>query len=255
MTCKDSEDWLEMQEKIAKIIPTVPIAIGKRSKASLAHLHNLSKAPLRSYKAAVEDALDSDADDADYIVNDDTGSINDTCSDTEGDDGLNGIRGGFFALEDDLDSVNGSNLEGMDLDDDEEVKIKNDAALLTFSTVPQQAQQTAVAAEKKKWGQRKRPKCYAGNSNRTLQRCALKWRKLESDTFTCGKKQPVYVHKNLIQAMSMWGIGDLVNAHHYPVKQSHLWSLVCNHYGIIDPTLIIPKEIADPEDVPKNEHM
>jgi hypothetical protein len=196
--------------------------MGKRSKASLAHLHNLSKAPSRSYKATVEDALDSDANDADYIANNDTGSVNDACSDTEGDNGLNGIKGRFFALEDDLnsdsdlDSVDGSDLEDMDLDDDEEVEIKNDAALLTFSAVLQQAQQTAVAAEKKKWGQRKRPKHYAGNSNRTLRRRALKRRKLESegqsfiskwahavragtkssasaDTFTCGEKQPVSV--------------------------------------------------------------
>lgn len=196
--------------------------MGRRSKASLARLHNLSKAPSRPYKATVEDAPDSDANDADYIVNDDTGSVNDACSDKEGDDGLNRIKGRFFALEDDLDSdsdldsVDGSDLEDMDMDDDEEAEIKNDAALLTFSAVLQQAQQTAVAAEKKKWGQRKRPKHYAGNSNRTLRRHALKWRKLESegqsfiskwahavragtkssaaaDTFACGEKQPVSV--------------------------------------------------------------
>ena len=121
----------------------VPIAMGRRSKALLTCLHNLSKALLRSYKATVKNALDSDADDVDYIMNDDTGSISNTCSDTEGDGGLNGIRGRFFALEDDLDSVSGSDLEGMDLDDDKEVEIKNDIALLTCS---------AVAAEKKKWG-------------------------------------------------------------------------------------------------------
>ena len=194
--------------------------MGRRSKASLARLLNLSKAPSRPYKATVEDAPDSDANGADYIMNDDTGSINDACSDKEGDDGLNGIKGRFFILEDDLsdsdlDSVDGSDLEDMDMDDDEEVEIKNDAALLTFSAVLQQAQQTAVAAEKKKC-QRKRPKYYARNSNCTLRRHALKWRKLESegqsfiskwahgvragtkssaaaDTFACGKKQPVSV--------------------------------------------------------------
>ena len=117
--------------------------MGRRSKASLARLHNLSKAPSRPYKATVEDAPDSDANDADYIVNDDTGSVNDACSDKEGDDGLNRIKGRFFALEDDLDSnsdlnsVDGSDLEDMDMDDDEEAKIKNDAALLTFSAVLQ----------------------------------------------------------------------------------------------------------------------
>jgi hypothetical protein len=68
------------------------------------------------------------------------------CIYTEGDDGVNGIRGRFFVLEDDLDfdsdldSVNGSDLEGMDLNDDEEIKIKNYLALLTFSAVLQQAQ-------------------------------------------------------------------------------------------------------------------
>ena len=74
-----------------------------------------------------------------------------------------------------------TDLEDMDMDDDEEAEIKNDAALLTISAVLQQAQQTAVAAEKKKWGQRKRPKHYAGNSNHTLRRHALKRRKLESE--------------------------------------------------------------------------
>ena len=65
--------------------------MGRRFKASLARLHNLSKAPSRSYKATVEESPDSDADDTDYIVNDGTGSVNDTSSDTEGDDELNGM--------------------------------------------------------------------------------------------------------------------------------------------------------------------
>ena len=89
-------------------------------------------------------------------MNDDTGSVNDACSDKEGDDGLDGIKGRFFALQNDLDSnsdldsVDGSDLEDTDMDDEEEVKIKNNAALLTFSAVLQQAQQTPVAAKKKK---------------------------------------------------------------------------------------------------------
>jgi hypothetical protein len=101
-------------------------------------------------------------------VNDHTGSINDTCSDTEGDDGFNGIRGRFFALEDDLDydsdldSMDGSDREGMALDADEEVKTKNDAALLTFSAVLQQAQQTVVAAEKKNGVRGKDPSVMPG---------------------------------------------------------------------------------------------
>ena len=49
-----------------------------------------------------------------------------------------------------MDSVDGSDLEDTDMDDDEEVKIKNDAALLTFSAVLQQTQQTPVASKKKK---------------------------------------------------------------------------------------------------------
>ena len=91
--------------------------MGRRSKASLSHLHNLSKAPSRPYKATVEDAPDSDANDADYIMNDDTGSINDACSDKEGDDGLNGIKGRFFILEDDLSDSDLDFVDGSDLED------------------------------------------------------------------------------------------------------------------------------------------
>ena len=51
--------------------------MGRRSKASLAHINNLSKASLKSYKATVEDAPNSEADDTSYTsgpVNDDTDS-------------------------------------------------------------------------------------------------------------------------------------------------------------------------------------
>ena len=138
-----------------------PGTMGRKSKALLARLNNISKASLKSYKATIEDAPDSDADDVNYIsgpVNDDTDSdvdVDDACSDTD-DEELNGIRGRFFALKDcvdldsDLDSVSGdSDLEDRDLDEDEEAEIKNDAALLTFSAVLQQAQDTAAAAERK----------------------------------------------------------------------------------------------------------
>lgn len=165
----------------------------RRSKASLARINNLSKASLKSYKATVEDAPNSEADDTGYTsgpVNDDTDSdfdIDDTHSDVE-DEELNGIRGQFFALEDDvhsdsdLDSVSGdSDLEDRDLDEDEEAEIQNDAALLTFAAVLQQAQETAAIAENKKYGGRKRAKRYTGNSSRTLRWHAMKWRKLASE--------------------------------------------------------------------------
>jgi hypothetical protein len=167
--------------------------MGRRSKASLAHINNLSKASLKSYKATVEDAPYSEADDTGYTsgpVNDDTDSnfdIDDTHLDVE-DEELNGIRGQFFALEDDvhsdsdLDSVSGdSDLEDRDLDEDEEAEIQNDAALLTFAAMLQQAQETAATAENKKYGGRKRPKRYAGNSSCTLRWHAMKRRKLASE--------------------------------------------------------------------------
>ena len=50
-------------------------------------------------------------------------------------------------------------LEDMELDDNEEADIINDAALLVFSSVLQHAQEIAKAAENKKWGEWKRPKC------------------------------------------------------------------------------------------------
>jgi hypothetical protein len=86
-----------------KLMPTVSETMGRRSKAALACLHNLSKAPLRSYKATVEDAPDSDADDANYIssMHDDTAADSDfdmdnTCSGAN--KKLDIIRGRFLVL-------------------------------------------------------------------------------------------------------------------------------------------------------------
>jgi len=158
--------------------------MGRRSKASLACINNLLKASLKSYKATVEDAPDSEADDTGYT----SGPVNDdTHSDVE-DEELNRIWGRFFALKDDvhldsdLDSVSGdSDLEDRDLGEDEEAEIQNDAALLTFAAMLQQAQETAATAENKKYGGRKRPKRYAGNSSCTLRWHAMKRRKLASE--------------------------------------------------------------------------
>jgi len=66
-----------------------------------------------------------------------------------------------------MDCASDSDLEDMELDD-KEAGIKNDAALLAFLSVLQHAQEIATTAEKKKWGEQKRPKCYAKKSAHTL---------------------------------------------------------------------------------------
>ncbi|KAI0245479.1 hypothetical protein BJV78DRAFT_1158597 [Lactifluus subvellereus] len=68
------------------------------------------------------------------------------------------------------DDVSDSDLEGpgFDLDDDEEAEIQDDARLLNFLRVLQQAQEIAAEAEREKRGETKRPRRYLGNSGRTL---------------------------------------------------------------------------------------
>jgi hypothetical protein len=99
------------------------------------------------------------------------------------------IRDQFFILEDDFDSdsdsdltelesVSDSDLDERELDEDEEEEIRDNIALLTFSNFLQQAQQTAIKAERKKWGERKRPKRYTKNSARSLRHHAEKRQKL-----------------------------------------------------------------------------
>lgn len=156
----------------------------RKSKASLARLANLAKAPQKLFKATVEDAAESDSEDTDFIP-----FRNDSLvSDDEGEQGLSRIRGQFYFLADDfsdddddmsdLESVSDSDLEDMELDDEEEEEVQDDAALLNFVAVLKRAQEIAAEAERQKRGESKRPRQYTGNSKRTLRRHAEKRRKL-----------------------------------------------------------------------------
>jgi len=185
----------KLKRLAGNFIPTVAIVMGRRSKALLTCLHILAKAASRLYKATVKTAPDSDAGDADYIVIDDTCSVNDTCSDTEGGDGLNGMKGGFFALEDDLDSnsdldsVNGSELEGMDLDVDEEVKIKmmlHCSHFLLYCNNPSRL----LLLCKEEMGSEEKTQVLFQNSNHSLLRNASKWRKLDQKVMSIIKNFP-----------------------------------------------------------------
>jgi hypothetical protein len=133
--------------------------MGHKSKASMACLDNLRRAPPKSHHATVEDASDSDAEDADYTP---------ACKDfdlgleagdlREEEQDWSGIQENFYFLKDDfsddgdlpdMDYVSDSDLEDMELDDEEEADIKNDAALLAFSSVLRPAQEIATTAERK----------------------------------------------------------------------------------------------------------
>lgn len=163
--------------------------MGRRSKASQARLDNLCKASLKSYKATVEDASDSDGDDTGYNPHIETDHDDlDFDNTIETSQGLENIQGRFIFLEDDfddsdsdLDSVSDSDSEEMELDDDEEVELRDEAALLAFTEVLQKAQIVAADAENKKWGERKRPKRYTRNAARSLRRHVATRQKLAND--------------------------------------------------------------------------
>jgi hypothetical protein len=169
--------------------------MGRKSKASLARLSNICKAPQNPWRATVEDAPDSDAEDLDFGPGIELGSIDfgmgmesdEAANETDGNNKFEGTPGIFFALEDDfdsdsdLDSVSDSDFEEMSLNDDDEAEIRDDAALLTFSAVLQSAQEVAAAVEQKKNDKRKRLKQYTGNSSRTLRQHAMKRRKIASE--------------------------------------------------------------------------
>ena len=67
----------------------------------------------------------------------------------------------------------------MDLDG--EAEIRDEAVLLHFTSTLQKVQEVAVAAERKAWEMKMRPKCYNGRSARTLYRQAAKRRKIAVD--------------------------------------------------------------------------
>ena len=111
------------------------------SKATKARLANLSKASSGSHRPAVEEILDSDDDDGEYLP------------ETRWNNTVDG-PGRFFFMEDysdsdsDLDSVSDSDLEERDLED-EENEIIDDVTLLTFTNVLQRAKEITVEEEDK----------------------------------------------------------------------------------------------------------
>jgi hypothetical protein len=170
----------------AKTRTKFSLVMGRKSKASLARLANLPKAPQKSFKASVEDVAEfnSDSEDTDFIP-----FRNHTSSeDDEGEQRLGRIRGQFYFLADDfsdddddmtdLESVSDSDPEDRELEDEEEDEVRDDAALLNFAAVLKRAQEIAAEAERQNQGERKRPHQYTGNSKRTVRRHAEKRRKL-----------------------------------------------------------------------------
>jgi hypothetical protein len=67
-----------------------------------------------------------------------------------------------------------------ELDENDVVEIKDDAALLTFVAVLQKAQQVAAAAQRRKEGPQ-RPRHYTGNSTQTQYRQARRRKELAAD--------------------------------------------------------------------------
>ena len=81
-----------------------------------------------------------------------------------------------FILEADEDGVCS---EAEESDEEFEAQIKNEAALLTFALILQNAQRVAVAAERRKEHQKQKcPKHYTGNSIQSKQRWAEKPHKM-----------------------------------------------------------------------------
>ena len=175
--------WVEFTRQYT-LAQTDPLVMGCKSKATLSCIDNLRRAPPKSHQATVEEASDSDADDMDYTpAHDDFDSGSEADDDGEEEQRWSEIQGQFYFLEDDfsndsdlpdMDCVSDSDIDDMELDEEEEADIKNDAALLGFSSVLQCAQEIATAAERRKWGERKRPKQYTKNAAWTLQRHAQK---------------------------------------------------------------------------------
>jgi hypothetical protein len=141
--------------------------MGKQSKATQARLKNLSSA---RYRAHVEDLIDSEDSDSDYIPVADANSVRES---------MDGARELFnvFALDDDLSDSDMDCDSGTDPDDEEE--LRSEADLLTFATVMKEAQEVAEEAERQSAVVRpKRKHRYTGNSARTKRHHAQKRREL-----------------------------------------------------------------------------
>lgn len=150
--------------------------MARKSHAAQARLANLQK----SCKVTVEDSTDSDEEDSEYLPKP---CARRPLSDSTFVKVEPELRDFFLVLDDeglacessdsDLDSDSDSGF-----DSDEDAEIRDDASLLNFSETLKRAQELAVAAERKKWEEKKRPRHYTGSSERTLHHFAAKRRKI-----------------------------------------------------------------------------
>lgn len=156
--------------------------MGRVSKATAARRANLNASVKNPRKATVEDVTGMSDADSQF----DAMAQLDTVSDS--DPGEDYSPTGFhFAFEEDCEehATERSEDESESSDFDGEVNgqddITNEAALLTFINVMQQARDAAVEAERRKETGNKRPKRYSKNSARTERRHAQKRAKIAKD--------------------------------------------------------------------------
>lgn len=183
----EKEEETKSKKKPRKIFIASP-KMGTKSKAARARLANLPNKSSKPYKTTVEDASDSE-DDHEWVPSPmpELDEISDSeCGSEDGEDvdwdeeQDSEQRGKVFVLDimdwdSDLEDSDG------DGDEEEEEEICNDAALLTFSNVLQQAQEIAAAAERKQRAGKMRPRHYKGNSERTRRRFAATRKKLAAN--------------------------------------------------------------------------
>ena len=132
--------------------------MGRRSKASQSRLSNLRNNFTQSHKATIEDASDSDEDFDWEPTMPELDDVSDSeCEETELEAEAVGNAKRFV-----LDAVDCEFEDELQM----EQEIMNDAALLTFSKALHDAQEAAVAEERKR-SKSQRPKHYTWNSARS----------------------------------------------------------------------------------------
>ncbi|KAG1878842.1 hypothetical protein F4604DRAFT_1923521 [Suillus subluteus] len=163
--------------------------MGVKSKANKARLRNIQSALSRSHKATVEDVSDSEeehyfpkhifrpgatnltaeeeSDDDSYVEQLDKGEED---QDNDLQDFINRID----VFRDEDPSSCSDSEDDIEFSMEEEAEIQDEAALLTFSEILFQAQNTASEGERQRSKDTRRPKHYTGNSTRTLQHHALR---------------------------------------------------------------------------------
>jgi hypothetical protein len=135
--------------------------MGTKSKVNQACLANLSKQNLRSQKATVKDASNSDG--LDWIPMPEMDKISDSEAEDSGDENDENkpreSRGKYLFHVLDYDSGDESDLEEEGTRSDDKAEI----ALLNFSAVLSEAQEIATLSVRSKEQGAKRPKYYTGN--------------------------------------------------------------------------------------------